>query len=450
MSESVLIVDGGGRGHALAEAIAQSPDVENIYCAPGNAGTASLDRGRVTNLPFGPSDLGEIRDFARQTDDELLVVVGPEAPLVAGMGDQLRLEKGVSVFGPNAAAARLEGSKVFASEFMQRHGIPQPDSRVARSVEEAMWLVGGRDPNTLVLKADGLAGGKGVVLPDTSEEMVDTIYRMLSGNGFEGAGKTGIVIQERLTGPELSVFVMSDGENYSIIPYFAQDHKRRDAGDKGPNTGGMGAYTPVSATMLNATQLADIEHIAAQAISGMAMEAEKDKTAAPYQGVLYMGLMLARQLGGQLTVIEFNARFGDPEAQVILPTLTNAGVDMYTMLRETADGRVPDLGAPQFAGRAALTVCLAAKGYPENPEKGAIIAGLDRAYPNVTIYHGSTKAHGGKVVVDGGRVLYVTGQGETVDQAAAAAYAAIGEESVHFPGMHFRDDIGHQARSLQS
>lgn len=437
MSESVLVVDGGGRGNALAEAIALSPDVEEVYCAPGSPGTAMIDK--VTNLPFGTGDLDEIVSFARHADDELLVVVGQEAPLVAGLADRLRADH-VPVFGPSAAAARLEGSKVFACKFMDLNGIPQPESNVAMDIEEAMWLIGSRNPEELVLKADGLAGGKGVVLPNSEREIVNTVHDMLTGRGFDGAGRTGIVIQERLTGPELSVFVASDGQNFSVVPFFAQDHKRRDTGDKGPNTGGMGAYTPVPEDMLHPRQLSLIHQIAANTINGMS------NRETPYQGFLYLGLMLAKERGGDPVVIEYNARLGDPESQVTLPTLINAGVDVHHLLRETAHGRVPDLGAPQFAGRAALTVCLAAKGYPENPKVGAVIHGWDKQYPNVTVYHGGTKRVGDELIVNGGRVLYVTGQGETVDDAAAAAYAAIGDDGLHFSGMHYRTDIGHQAR----
>ena len=439
MAESVLLVGGGGREHALAMEMAASPELDDIYCAPGNPGTAEMDKAE--NVAFGPSDVSAIVSFARENRKGLTVVVGPEAPLVAGLGDQLRSEN-IPVFGPNADAAQLEGSKAFASDFMRRYEIPQPESRIVRSMDEARRAMSGRAPEDVVLKADGLAGGKGVVLPSTGAETEQTLQAMLSGRGFDKAGERGVVIQERLTGPEVSVFVVSDGQRHSIIPFFAQDHKRRDTGDKGPNTGGMGAYTPVHPEMISERQFSKIQEIAARTIDGMA-----DK-GAPYQGVLYMGLMLAKERSGDPVVIEYNARFGDPEAEVILPTLTATGVDVYGLLRETAHGSAPDLGAPQLAGQAALAVCLAAEGYPKSPKKGAVIAGLDANYPNVTIHHGGTKQVGNTIVAAGGRVLYVTGQGESVGAAAKAAYAAIGKNGIHFAGMHYRTDIGHQARSV--
>jgi phosphoribosylamine--glycine ligase len=441
MAESVLLVGGGGREHALAAEMAASPDLDHIYCAPGNPGTAMLSK--VENVAFGPGDIADIVSFAKENRAGLTVVVGPEAPLVAGLGDQLRAER-ISVFGPNAAAAQLEGSKAFASDFMHQYGIPQPESTTVRDMGEARAAMSGRAPGSVVLKADGLAGGKGVVLPATADEAEQTLQVMLSGQGFDKAGKNGVVIQERLTGPEVSVFVVSDGHRYSVVPFFAQDHKRRDTGDRGPNTGGMGAYTPVPKEMISDWQLAGIQDIADRTIGGMADQGM------PYQGVLYMGLMLAEERDGGPVVIEYNARFGDPEAEVILPALTASGVDVYSTLRETAHGHTPYLGAPQFSGRAALTVCLAAEGYPDSPKKGAVIAGLGADYPNVTIHHGGTKQAGNDVVTAGGRVLYVTGQGETVDAAAGAAYAAIGENGIRFAGMHYRTDIGHQARSAES
>jgi phosphoribosylamine--glycine ligase len=434
VSETVLLIGGGGREHALAMEMSKS-DVGRIYCTPGNPGAQSIKNAETVSF----EDTAEMIRFAEDKQDGLTVVIGPEAPLVDGLGDQLR-EKGISVFGPNAAAAQLEGSKGFASEFMKRHDIPQPESVTVRNMEEALRAIEDCAPETLVLKADGLAGGKGVVLPTTQQETETTLSSMLSGDSFDKAGANGVVIQERLSGPEVSVFVISDGQNFSIIPFFAQDHKRLKDGDKGPNTGGMGAYTPVPANMINERQLAKIHDIAAKTIKGMTDEGN------PYQGVLYMGLMLANERDGDPVVIEYNARFGDPEAQVILSSLTDSGVDVYQMIRDTAAGHVPDLGPPQFLGRAALTVCLAAKGYPDKPEKGAVINGLDKSYPNVVIHHGGTKQVDGQIVVNGGRVLYVTGRGESVDAAAAAAYAAIGQDGIYFEGMQYRTDIGHQAR----
>ncbi len=442
MGESLLVLDSGGRGHAITRAVYGASDLDQIYCAPGNAGTHQDLMGmRVKNLNFGPGDTRAILDFAEEHRSGLTVVVGPEGPLVAGLGDQLR-ERKINTFGPNANAAKLEGSKIFATEFMQRYGIPHPDSFVTDSLTLAREHARYRRPEDLVIKADGLAGGKGVVLPDTAIELDNALIDMLMFGGYDRAGEKGVVIQERLTGPELSVFVVSDGKGgYSVIPYFAQDHKRLGEGDTGPNTGGMGAYTPFPAEKINDDQLAKIEEIAAKTIAGM----EQDGT--PYQGVLYMGLMLANERNGSPVVIEYNCRFGDPETQVLLPTLARAGFDVYGMLRDTARGKVPDLGAPRFAGNAAVTVCLAAAGYPDphRVEKGQVIRGLDQTYDGVIIHHGNTVRQGGDTLTTGGRPLYVTGLDKDVRAAANRAYTAIGAPDggggIWFPNMQVRRDI---------
>ena len=401
----VLLVGSGGREHALAEAMGVSSDLDRIYCAPGNLGTDMMLKAE--NMPFGPKDMSEIVSFAEAKGSGLTVVVGPEQPLVAGLADQLRA-RDIAVFGPGAAAARLEGSKIFAHEVMDRAGILQPPTIVARDREEAFRAVSGRRPEDMVIKADRLAGGKGVVLPKDGDEMYRTILDMLSGKAYNKAGESGILIQERLTGPEVSIFVISDGKNHSVIPHFAQDHKRLGDGDMGPNTGGMGAYTPIPEGMISERQQEQIDEIADRTIKGMS------DRGTPYKGVLYMGLMLANEYDGDPVVIEYNARFGDPEAQVVLPTLTEAGVDVYDMIRETATGRVPDLSRAQLAGQAALTVCLAAEGYPDRPRSGVPIHGLDTHYPGTTVYHGGTSLVENQVVTAGGRVLYVTGRGESV------------------------------------
>jgi phosphoribosylamine--glycine ligase len=436
--ESILLIGGGGREHAFALEMSKSLQLGEIAWATGSPAIDTIEK--AVDVASLASNTDDIVRFATEKKSGLTVVIGPEAPLVGGLSDKLRQE-GISVFGPSATAAQLEGSKAFASEFMQRHDIPQPKSVTVRNAEEAFRELQGRLPETIVLKADGLAGGKGVVLPTSQEEMMAAVASMFNGS-FDNAAANGVVIQERLSGPEVSVFVISDGENYSIVPFFAQDHKRLGTGNVGPNTGGMGTYTPVPAEMINEQQLAKIQEIADKTIKGMAAEGT------PYQGVLYMGLMLAQERDGDPIVIEYNVRFGDPEAQVVLSSLTDSGVDVYEMIRETAAGRVPDLGPPQFLGRAALSVCLASEGYPEAPKKGAVIHGLDKTYSNVTIHHGGTKRDGDNIIVNGGRVLYVTGRGESVDEAAAAAYAAIGEDGIHFEGMQYRTDIGYQARKL--
>jgi phosphoribosylamine--glycine ligase len=435
----VLVLDGGGRGHAIADVIAQSPEADKVHVGPGNAGTEDPDRG-MFNVGFGWNDTEKIIDFAEDRPD-LTVVIGPEAPLVAGLANRLRQER-IAVFGPNQGAARLEGSKIYAANFMNKYGIPQPDFIVARTVDRALNHLRGLDPQKIVLKADGLAGGKGVVLPETREEMEAVVIAMLSGEGYSRAGENGILISQRHSGPELSVFVVSDGSGVSIIPYFAQDHKRLKDGDEGPNTGGMGAYTPLPEDMLDGGQIRSIENIALRTIEGIRREGD------PYNGVLYLGLMLAEQRGNSPEVIEFNVRLGDPEAQVVLPSMARADMDVFGMFHNTARGRrLDEILLPRNAGGAALTVCLVAEGYPDSPQPGAIIQGLDQSYDGVTVYHGSTRRReDGQVEVDGGRVLYVTGVGENVDEAAAKAYAAIGRNAIHIPDGQYRNDIGHQAR----
>jgi phosphoribosylamine--glycine ligase len=290
-----------------------------------------------------------------------------------------------------------------------------------------------------VLKADGLAAGKGVVLPEDEQIAELTIHGMLSGEKFDGAGSDGIVIQERYHGPELSVMVISDGQKIKILPA-AQDHKRLLDGDKGPNTGGMGAYAPVPPTIVTASQWVKIEEIAQRTIDAMAYEGK------PFVGCLFMGLMLAEERDGDPVVIEFNARLGDPETEAILPILERGGLDVADMLRSSAEGQLRDYSWNRELGGAALSVCLAAEGYPDNPKKGDIIYGLGGDYPNVIVHQAGTQLVDGKAVTSGGRVGYVTGLGKDIDAAAASAYAVIDAKKVTFAGAQYRDDIGHQAR----
>jgi phosphoribosylamine--glycine ligase len=442
MSErSALVVGGGGREHQLGLSIAGS--VNTVYFAPGNAGTAAIENG--VNLPIGPSNLDEIAAYVKNHTIDL-TVVGPEQPLVDGLADQLR-EQGSLVFGPSAEAARLEGSKADAVEFMRRHRIPHPLSDIIITRDEQLALMrhlqhNDRGAQEIVIKADGLASGKGVVIPANWHEAVDALHGMFSGKMFGEAGKK-VVIQERLSGPELSIVVICDGKgNYFKLPT-SQDHKRLLNNDKGANTGGMGAYAPVPHSIVDYRQQAKVDEIIERTIAG----ASTDGT--PYEGALYIGLMLADQYGGDPIVMEFNVRFGDPETQAVLPLLQQQGINTYDLLRSAAEGRLdPELyKSARKLGKAALTVCLAADGYPESPRKGDIIHGLEQDYLNVIVQHGGTKKDGSRIVTAGGRVLYVTGLGETIDEAAAYAYAAIGKKGIHFEGMQYRTDIGHQARS---
>lgn len=431
---AVAVVGNGGRESELGRQMALSDDVEIIYFLNGNAGTSELPGGE--NVPISPADGDNIVAFIQEHQPEL-TIIGPEAPLVSGVTDRLRAS-GMLVFGPSAEAAQLEASKAYSTEFMKENDIPQPYSVVVDNYGTALTIIGGISPDNYVIKADGLAGGKGVVLPKTIQEAKDTLRGMFLEGGYDGAGKDRVVIQERLHGPEVSVFVVSDGERFTILP-FAQDHKRLLAGDKGPNTGGMGAYAPLPEGMVTTVQALKIQDIAERSITGMA------RRGVPYQGVLYMGLMLAEERGGDPVVIEYNARFGDPETQVVLPVLSAAGVDVYDLLRSSAEGHLNTPSLPTQLGSAALTVCLAARGYPENPEKGQPVHGLETPYDGVIIHHAGTTRNGDVVETAGGRALYVTGIGETVDEAAARAYRAIGR--VGFDGMQYRDDIGHLVRS---
>jgi phosphoribosylamine--glycine ligase len=431
----VLVIGSGGREYELARQLALSKQVSKVYVAPGNAGTAVMAKGE--NVPIGPTEVQKITDFVSQ-NKIALTVIGPDAAVAAGVGNALRAA-GATVFGPTREAGKLEASKTFAGDFMDRHGIPHPKSWTARTLDEALKIISDKSPETYVLKADGLASGKGVVLPQTTDEAQQTLKDMFSGDGFEGAGKDVVQIQERLHGPEVSAFAVSDGKSFILLP-FSQDHKLLKDNDQGPNTGGMGVFSPLPEQIISKDQAQKIRAIAEQTIANMAKEGT------PYQGALYLGLMLAKERGGEPVVIEYNARFGDPENQVILPILQMSGFDVADMLLQTAKGDVAGLKVPTIK-KCALTVALASAGYPESPVKGDEIMGLNKEYGDVIVQHAGTKQEGGKWLTNGGRVLYVTGLGDSPDEAAAKAYAAIGQNGIHFDGMQYRRDIGHQVRS---
>ncbi len=428
---TALIVGGGGREHAIAEQIA--PTVDRLFYMGENVGI-----GQLPNAHRAPSGV-EAGDLAAHIMPSL-TIIGPEQPLVDGLSDQLR-EHGLTVFGPSQRAAELEASKYFGRVFAESHDIPTPRFDLATTAEEYIAATRQYGAATeFVLKADGLAGGKGVVLPETWEEAADVAQGMLEHGMFDGAGEDGLLVEERLHGPEVSMFVLSDGTNFRVLP-FTQDHKRLGDGDIGPNTGGMGAYM-MQPGQLSVRQEEKLHEIARQSIEGMA----EDGT--PYRGVLYVGTMMAEERDGDPVVIEYNVRFGDPEAQVLMHL---TGEDTFDILRST-DGTLREdlLSSSKLLGQQALTHCIAADGYPENPRKGDDIYGLERVYDGVTIHHGGTKRReDGSVVTNGGRVLYVTGRGDTLEQAAARAKAAIDpsgiEGGVHFLGMQYRSDIGWQA-----
>ncbi len=434
MSErSTLIVGGGGREHQLGLSLTDS--VDDIYFAPGNAGTATIGE----NLPFGATDYFGINEFATSERPDL-TIVGPEQPLVDGLVDRLKALE-LTVFGPNKIASRLEAHKAFAIQFMREFDIPHPKSQIinnefSRTLAENQIIT--TEANDLVYKANGLAGGKGVILPSNDSEALVTFNAMFAGELFNGAGKDCVIIQERLHGPEISLLVICDGKNYTTLP-ISQDHKRLKDNDEGPNTGGMGAYAPIPEAMINQKQQEKIDDIVKKSIEGTMQRNML------YKGVLYIGLMLAEEYHGDPVVMEYNVRFGDPEAQAVLPLLKQAGVDTYDLLHSTAEGKLRPDSTPKIGG-AALTVCLAAKGYPEKPRKGDVIDGLEKEYPGVIIQHGGTEQQGENVVTAGGRVIYVTGLGETVDKAGQNSYAAIWN-GIHFDGMQYRGDIGWQART---
>ncbi len=422
----VLLVGSGGREHALGWKLAGSPLLKALYIAPGNAGTARLhsDGAEIVNLPVDAMDKNGLVAAALERKVDL-AVIGPEAPLAAGLADDLR-GKGLSVFGPSQAAAEIESSKVFAKEFMARRRIPSAKFTVFREFEKALTFVQDLE-RPVVIKASGLAAGKGVILPENPQQAEAALRRIMVEKEFGSSGDE-VVLEERLSGPEVSLFGFTDGVTLqSTLP--AQDHKRIFDGDRGPNTGGMGAYAPVPVC---APAMAEkiARSILQPAIDGLREEGR------PFVGVLYGGLMLTKE-GPK--VIEFNCRFGDPEIQVILPLLES---DLLEILLACATGRLADVNIRWSKGAAACVV-LSSEGYPGKYPTGRLISGLEEIRPNSFVFHAGTKLQNGQVVTAGGRVLCVTGWGENIKQALKSAYTAIGP--IRFEGMHYRKDIGRRA-----
>ena len=421
---NVLIIGAGGREHALAWKIAQSPRVVNIFVAPGNAGTAL--EPKVTNLKIASDDIPELVRFAAGHRVGL-TIVGPEAPLVLGVVDAFN-DAGLRCFGPTQGAAQLEGSKSFTKDFLARHGIPTAAYRTFTEIGPALAYI--RDQGApIVVKADGLAAGKGVILAQTEEEAIEAVEGMLSGEDFGTAGRR-VVIEEFMRGEEASFIVMVDGEH--ILPMASsQDHKPRDNGDKGPNTGGMGAYSPapVVTPEMHERILAEVIE---PTVKGMAAEGH------PYTGFLYAGLMISAD--GVPKVLEYNCRFGDPETQPILMRLRS---DLVGLCEAALEERLDRVKA-EWDSRAAVGVVMAAGGYPGDYPKGDVISGLPRdEEEGVKIFHAGTAEHEGQVVTNGGRVLCVTALGDTVSEAQALAYNLA--KRVSWKGAYYRTDIGYRA-----
>lgn len=421
---NILIIGNGGREHALAWKAAQSPLADKVYVAPGNAGTAL--EANLENVAIAATDIPALVAFA-QSHDIGLTIVGPEAPLVIGVVDAFQAA-GLKIFGPSQAAAQLEGSKAFTKDFLARHRIPTAEYENFTEVEPALAYVR-RKGAPIVIKADGLAAGKGVIVAMTLQEAEEAVRDMLAGNAFGDAGHR-IVVEEFLDGEEASFIVMVDGEN--VVPMAtSQDHKRVGDGDTGPNTGGMGAYSPAPVVTDEIHQRA-MDQVIWPTVRGMAAEGNT------YVGFLYAGLMISAD--GQPKVIEFNCRFGDPETQPIMLRLRS---DLVELCLAGAEGRLNEKSS-DWDERPALGVVLAAGGYPGDYRNGEVIQGLlQQESADGKVFHAGTRLQGDDVVTSGGRVLCVTALGDTVAQAQQRAYQLA--EGIQWPGSFCRKDIGYRA-----
>lgn len=418
----VLVVGSGGREHALAWKISQSPRVDKIYCAPGNAGISDI----AECLDINADNIDALLDFVKYNWVDL-TVVGPEVPLTAGIVDAF-VKEGRCIFGPDRVGAQLEGSKIFAKDFMQKYGIPTAEYKIFSSylhAEEYVRLKGA----PIVIKASGFAAGKGVIVAETIEEAVDALKLIMKEKAFGEAGNR-VVVEQCLRGEEASFMVLTDGEK--VIPLAtSQDHKQIFDGDKGPNTGGMGAYSPAPVVT---DSLGD--NITRSIINPLMKGLKRERI--NYRGVVYVGVMIC---DGKPQVLEFNCRFGDPEAQPILMRLDS---DLFELLKATADGNLKNVNI-SWKDEASVCVVLASGGYPGSYKKGKKITGLDsiKNDEDVVVFHAGTKLNNGEVLTSGGRVLGVTALGADIKGAKARAYKAI--EKIHFDGMHFRRDIADKA-----
>ena len=420
----ILLIGGGGREHALAWKLVQSPKVEKLFAAPGNPGMALLQKCECINLNV--DDLEGVADYAEEQSIDL-TVVGPEAPLVAGLADVFK-RRGLPVFGPSKDAAQLEGSKAFSKELMAKYNIPTAFFKICEDIETAKAYVEEKGA-PIVVKADGLAAGKGVVVAMTKQEALDAIDEMMGDHKFGAAGAR-LVLEEYMEGEEASLLAFTDGK--TVVPMIAaQDHKRVFDGDEGPNTGGMGTYAPAP-VMTDVLRLKATELILKPVVEAMAKEGM------PYQGCLYAGLMIKCD---SVKVVEFNCRFGDPETQVVLPLLDG---DLAEIMLACATGTL-DKAEVAWYNKAAVCVVMASGGYPESYEKGKEIAGLAAAEEDkdVVVFHAGTKDAEGKIVTSGGRVLGVTAVDSSIKAARDRAYAAV--EKIAFEKNFYRKDIAWRA-----
>ena len=419
----ILLIGSGGREHALAWKMARSPRVQKVFVAPGNGGTANQKHEGIENLPI--SDLQELADFAKR-EQIALTVVGPEAPLAAGIVDVFR-NQGLRIFGPTQLAAQLESSKDFSKAFMKRHGIPTADYQTFSNASEAHNYIDQKGA-PIVIKADGLAAGKGVVVAMSLPEAHMAVDMMLSDNKLGNAGAR-VVIEEFLIGEEASFIVLVDGKN--VVPLAtSQDHKRLHDGDQGPNTGGMGAYSPAPVVTPEIHARA-MREVIMPTVLGMKADG------IPYTGFLYAGLMISPD--GRIKTLEFNCRMGDPETQPIMARLES---DLVDALDKAIDGKLDEVEL-KWDRRIALGVVLAAHQYPDTPRSGDRISGIPAPTNDQIVFHAGTKLHDGNLLTSGGRVLCVVGLADTVKAAQQEAYSAV--EQIHFDGMQYRKDIGFRA-----
>ena len=419
----ILLIGSGGREHALAWKMARSPRVQKVFVAPGNGGTANQKHEGIENLPI--SDLQELADFAKR-EQIALTVVGPEAPLAAGIVDVFR-NQGLRIFGPTQLAAQLESSKDFSKAFMKRHGIPTADYQTFSNASEAHNYIDQKGA-PIVIKADGLAAGKGVVVAMSLPEAHMAVDMMLSDNKLGNAGAR-VVIEEFLMGEEASFIVLVDGKN--VVPLAtSQDHKRLHDGDQGPNTGGMGAYSPAPVVTPEIHARA-MREVIMPTVLGMKADG------IPYTGFLYAGLMISPD--GHIKTLEFNCRMGDPETQPIMARLES---DLVDALDKAIDGKLDQVEL-KWDRRIALGVVLAAHQYPDTPRSGDRISDIPAPTNDQIVFHAGTKLHDGNLLTSGGRVLCVVGLADTVKAAQQKAYSAV--EQIHFDGMQYRKDIGFRA-----